>query len=235
MRKRNLASAITKSWFDRVSVLDSRLFLIKSNMKIGDNLLDKSLCSIYECKFKDIRHIFEEFHYKKGHMGGGISMCFAMCMNGEIVGGSVLGKPRHERKYKNCIDIRRMACLDSSPKNSESYFLGQVIKWIKQNTDYNHVLSYSDTTQGHMGTIYKASNFRSIGLTSKTKYVMWNGIMYHPRSLSVDRDYSYRMRAAVKTGEAQILEGLPKVIWMYDVLRKSRNGYVSNFKNIEAL
>ena len=52
---------------------------------------------------------------------------------------------------------------------------------------------------------------------------------------SIIFNYSYRMRAAVKTGEAQILEGLPKVIWMYDVLRKSRNGYVSNFKNIEAL
>lgn len=186
-------------------------------------LLDKTKCQVVECKFSDIRHIFENFHYKKGHMGGGISMCFAMFLNGKLVGGSVLGKPRHEKKYKNCIDIRRMACLDDSPTNSESYFLGKVIKWITNNTDYNFVLSYSDTTQGHNGTIYKASNFRNIGLTSPTKYIDWNGIIYHPRSLTIDRDYSYRMRQAVSDGEAIIKTGLPKIIWIYDIKRKTRS------------
>ena len=32
-------------------------------------------------------------------MGGGISKCFAMYINDKLVGGSVLGKPRHEKKY----------------------------------------------------------------------------------------------------------------------------------------
>lgn len=183
-------------------------------------LLDKHEAKIVECKFKDIRHIFEEFHYKKGHMGGGISMCFGMYINDELVGGSVLGKPRHEKKYKNCIDIRRMACLDKSPQNSESFFLGKIIKWVRDNTDYENVLSYSDMTVGHMGTIYKASNFKNIGKTTATKYVEWEGKIYHPRSLSIDRDYSYRLREDVKTGKALIKTGLPKNIWLYPVVRK---------------
>ena len=29
--------------------------------------------TIKECRFRDIRHIFEQFHYKGGHMGGGIT------------------------------------------------------------------------------------------------------------------------------------------------------------------
>lgn len=49
--------------------------------------LDKTKCNIKECKFSDIRHIFEEFHYKKGHMGGGISMCFGMYLEDNLVGG----------------------------------------------------------------------------------------------------------------------------------------------------
>lgn len=175
------------------------------------------------CKFADIRHIFEEFHYKKSHMGGGISVCFAMFMDDKLVGGSVLGKPRHEKKYKNCIDIRRMACLDNSPCNSESYFLGQIIKWITCNTEYENVLSYSDMTVGHSGTIYKASNFKEIGLTSATKYVEWEGKIYHPRSLSIDRDYSYRMREDVKTGKAVIKTGLPKRVWLYKISDKKRS------------
>jgi len=33
---------------------------------------------VSECRFSDIRHIFEEYHYKGGHMGGGISVCLAL-------------------------------------------------------------------------------------------------------------------------------------------------------------
>ena len=116
-----------------------------------------------------------------------------------------------------------MACLDESPCNSESYFLGQIIKWISCNTNYDNVLSYSDLTVGHVGTIYKASNFKLVGETTPTKYVEWNGKTYHPRSLTIDRDYSYKMREAVKTGKAFIHTGLPKKIWMYKINYKNRN------------
>ena len=174
------------------------------------------------CNFSDIRHIFEDFHYRKGHMGGGISQCFAMLMNNELVGGSVLGKPRHESKYKNCIDIRRMACLDDAPYNSESWFLGSIIKYLITNTDYDSVLSYSDLTQGHIGTIYKATNFIESGQTSPTKYVEWNGKTYHMRSLTIDRPYSYEMRKAVEEGTATIKTGQPKIIWLYDLTKRRK-------------
>ena len=185
-----------------------------------DDKLDRTKCKIMTCRFNDIRHIFEEYHYKKGAMGGGISVCFAMFIDGELVGGSVLGKPRHEKKYKNCIDIRRMALLDKSPCNSESWFLSQIIKWCASNTNYNYVLSYSDKTVGHNGTIYKAANFKSIGETTPTKFVEWKGKVYHPRSLSIDRPYSYLLREAVKTGEAIVKTGLPKIIWIYEISDK---------------
>ena len=189
--------------------------------------LDKRNCEIKICEFSDIRHIFERFHYKKGAMGGGISVCFAMFINNELVGRSVLGKPRHEKKYKKCIDIRRMALLDEAPFNSESWFLSQIIKWCASNTDYNYVLSYSDKTVGHNGTIYKAANFRNIGETTPTKYVEWNDKIYHPRSLSIERAYSYQLREAVKNGEAIIHTGLPKIIWLYEISSKLKR---KNFK-----
>jgi hypothetical protein len=110
-----------------------------------------------------------------------------------------------------------MACLDSSPCNSESYFIGQLVKWIRKNTDAESVLSYSDMTEGHTGTIYKASNFVCVGQTSPTKNVYWRGERYHPRSLSIDRDYSYKLREAMKTGEAYIVTGQPKKIWIYNL------------------
>ena len=196
--------------------------------------LDKNTAKIKICNFKDIRHIFKDFHYKEDSMGGGISVCFAMLIDGKLVGGSVLGKPRHEKRYKNCIDIRRMACIDSSPKNSESWFLSRIIRWIASNTTYNYVLSYSDMTVGHVGTIYKASNFKDIGKTSPTKYVEFNGKTYHPRSLSIDRPYSYRLRDAVESGDAVIKTGLPKTIWIYEISKKLKRKNVDiGFFSIE--
>jgi hypothetical protein len=167
-------------------------------------------------------------------MGGGISVCFAMFINDNLVGGSVMGKPRHEKKYKNCIDIRRMACVDESPSNSESWFLSQIIKWCASNTDYNYVLSYSDKTVGHTGTIYKAANFKNIGETTPTKYVEWDNKIYHPRSLSIERPYSHQLRAAIQTGDAVVKIGLPKIIWMYEISnklkRKRKNVQEFNYK-----
>lgn len=182
--------------------------------------LDKSRCSVKECRFSDIRHIFEEFHYKKGHMGGGITTCFSMFIDGKLFGGAVLGIPRHSGAYPNAIDIRRMACVDDAPKNSESYFIGQIKKWVRDNTTYNSILSYSDKTVGHQGTIYMASGFTCVGETAASKYVEWEGKTYHPRSLSIDRDYSYRMREDVKNGKAVIKTGLPKKIWLLEVKRR---------------
>ena len=184
--------------------------------------LNKHDCEMQLCNFSDIRHIFEGFHYRKGHMGGGISVCFVMLHKGELVGGSVLGKPRHENKYNNCIDIRRMACLDDAPFNSESWFLGSIVKWLISNTNYDSVLSYSDLTQGHIGTIYKATNFIESGKTSPTKYVEWRGKTYHMRSLTIDRPYSYEMREDVKTGKAVVKTGEPKIIWMYDLTKRRK-------------
>jgi hypothetical protein len=172
---------------------------------------------VVECRFSDIRHIFEQYHYKGGHMGGGISFCLALVYNEEIYGGAVMGKPRHESKYEGCIDIRRMALKDECLKNTESYFLSKIIWFIKKNTSYRKVLSYADMSVGHQGIIYKAANFKCIGETTPTKHIFWNEVRYHPRSLTIERPYSYKLREAVKTGEAKVEMGLSKKIYIYEI------------------
>lgn len=169
------------------------------------------------CDFSDISHIFKQFHYKGDAIGGGISFCFALVNNGKIVGGAITGLPRHTKKYPNTIDIRRMACLDDSPKNSESFFLGRIIQYIASNTDFKFVLSYSDKTVGHFGTIYKASNFKNVGETAQSKYIEFGDRKYHMRSMTIDRDYSYKLRGAIKEGSAKIVTGDKKIIWIYEI------------------
>ena len=164
-------------------------------------------------------------------MGGGISHCLSLIdSSSRVVGGIVIGKPRHEKKYSEdgqtkVVELRRMALLEYCPKNTESYFLAQTHKWLRDNTDIERVISYSDKSVGHQGTIYKAANYHLIGETAPSKHVWWNGKRYHPRSLTIDRPYSYQMRKDVAEGKASIETGEPKLIFEYRIIRKMyKNG-----------
>lgn len=169
---------------------------------------------VYKCSFNQISEIFKNHHYKGDHMGGGIDFCLALSDGVTVVGGVVVGKPRHTEKYKGMVEIRRMALTDNIP-NLASYFLSKVIWFIKKQTDYKGILSYADQSVGHSGTIYKAANFKLAGTTAPSKHVFWQGKRYHPRSLTIDRPYSYKLREAVENGEASVETGEPKLIFVY--------------------
>ena len=175
-----------------------------------------------ECRFSDIWHIFHEYHYKKEHMGGGITVCLGAKYDGFFLAGVVVGKLRHDKKYSaelESVEIRRMACVDELPKNTESWLLSQTIKWLKKHTSIIRVISYSDKSVGHIGTIYKSANFTIIGKTNPSKHVFWKGKRYHPRSLTIDRPYSYEMRKGIESGETIIETGEPKLIFEFIIKR----------------
>lgn len=201
-------------------MVEQLLFQIEDGGSIPTSPLQ---LKVKECKFSDIRDIFEKYHYKSSHMGGGISWCLAAQYQGRNLAGIVIGKARHDKKYSavmKCVELRRMACIDELPKNTESWFLGKCIWWLKMNTDIERVISYSDKSVGHKGTIYKAANFSLIGETAPSKHIFWKGRRYHPRSMTIDRPYSYEMRKGLETGETKIEIGEPKLIFEYIIKRK---------------
>jgi len=138
----------------------------------------------------------------------------------KVVGGIVIGKMRHEKKYdKKAVELRRMVLSPECPKNTASYFLSKTLWWLKKNTDISIVYSFADTTVGHKGTIYKASNFKLIKETKPTNNIYWKGKVYHMRSSSIDRPYSYELRKAVENGSAIIKRGKPKLLFSYEIKR----------------
>lgn len=174
---------------------------------------------IEEAEFNEIRHVLERFHYKGGHIGGSILFNLKVLWRDRVVGGAVMGPPRHEENYPDSIDIRRLATEDWCPKNTESWFLSKIAWYVnkKNENDYDYLLTYSDPSAGHDGTIYKAANFERVGETDSSRYILWDGERYHPRSLSIDRDYSDRLNEALDNGEAKIINSEPKKIWKYNL------------------
>jgi hypothetical protein len=68
----------------------------------------------------------------------------------------------------NALELTRLFVHDGYGSNIESYALGQTFKWFKENDkNIKVLLSYADNGQGHLGGIYKATNWRYEGYSSQ--------------------------------------------------------------------
>ena len=57
-------------------------------------------------------------------------------------------------------ELVRLFVHDGYGNNIESYLIGEGFKWLKKNRkDIKALISYSDPQQGHVGTIYQATNW----------------------------------------------------------------------------
>ena len=102
----------------------------------------------------------------------------------ENVRASIWGKENKEK----VIELHRLHIQDVTPRNAESWFIGKCLKEIKKDKPkIRGILSFADSTEGHYGVIYKASNFFSIGKTSRTTFYRdTTGRLRHPRQNTVN-------------------------------------------------
>ena len=177
-----------------------------------------------------IQSFIEKYHYSHNTNGVQGLECFALFAPGKfgiprMVGAmmyAIPSMPNTAKAYnpihpKKCIELRRLVCLDEAPKNSESFFIGKTIKWLKQNTDYEVIISFADQHYGHSGVIYRASNFEFQGETSPGRILMVDGKEYHSRSLSQPiKPYSREIRRRWEAGDPNI----------FFKKRKTKNKYV---------
>jgi len=82
------------------------------------------------------------------------------------------------------LELTRLWIADSEGKNTESWFLGQTFRWLKQNDkNIKVLLSYSDPNAGHVGTIYQATNWLYQGRNTDDRWYLINGELLHPRTV----------------------------------------------------
>jgi hypothetical protein len=179
-----------------------------------------------------VRDFVETWHYSSNVNGLRISNVFGLFYNDSLIGAMIygpLGMANTWKKYakseSEIIELRRLCCIDNTPRNTESYFIGKTLKWLKKNTEYKIVISYADTFHNHQGTIYKASNFEYHGLTSKGRVIQYDGKTYHDkciRTYHVDKHgnknikpFAQRVKNALENGEAKYVDTPGKHIYIY--------------------
>ena len=182
-----------------------------------------------------VRDFVETWHYSSNVNGLRISNVFGLFYNDNLIGAMIygpLGMANTWKKYADSedqvVELRRLCCIDNTPRNTESYFIGKTLRWLKKNTSYKVVVSYADTFHNHQGTIYKASNFEHCGMTAKGRVIDYNGKIYHDkciRTYHVDRDgnknlkpFAQRVKDALESGDAKYVETPGKHIYVYRLI-----------------
>lgn len=185
--------------------------------------------TVEPCERKEIRDFIEKWHYSHNINGLLSQYCFKLMDGDTMIGAMIyggLGMANCWKKYaenkEDIIELRRLCCIDDTPKNTESYFIGKTLKWLLKNTNIKKVISYADNTYGHRGVIYQASNFKHLGKTAKGRVIMWQGKRYHDKTIRTKykgelKPFAKRVKEALEKGEAYYEETKGKEIYLYDL------------------
>lgn len=185
----------------------------------------------------EIRDFIETWHYSKSINGVMSSYCFGLYFNGTLIGGMIfgsLGMANAWKKYaeseKKVIELRRLCCIDDTPKNTESFFIGKALKWLLKNTEIDFVVSYSDLNYGHTGVIYQATNFKMVGVTSKGRVIIRksDGKQYHDKAIRTKykgrlKPFAKKLKDQLENGEAYYKNTLGKNIYVYSLVGRREN------------
>lgn len=187
--------------------------------------------TVEPCERIEIRDFIEKHHYSGSINGVMASHCFKLLDGDRIIGAMLYGKLGMANAWKkyadssdDVIELRRLVLVDNTLSNAESFFIGKTLKYLKQNTKIKTVVSYADPNHGHSGIVYRATNFKHVGMTSKGKVIIWNDRLYHDKAIRTKyngqlKPFAVRLKTALDAGEAKYVEQVPKHIYIYE-LRK---------------
>ena len=114
----------------------------------------------------DAVQFIAEHHYSGG--GGGNCITTGLYRGMRLVGVAAFGVPVSgdaassvfgEEHQHRVMDLQRLVLVDDAPKNTESWFIVRALRDLKRRRPETWaVTSFADSTQGHVGTIYQATN-----------------------------------------------------------------------------
>ena len=109
--------------------------------------------------------------------------------NERLVGVVVYGTPSSaplrkgicgKEEASNVIELTRLWIEDETPKNTESFLIGNTIKLV----DKEIVVSFAEIQQGHLGIVYQATNWIYTGLSAKRTNWIIEGCNKHCQTIA---------------------------------------------------
>ena len=145
------------------------------------------LYSIKQVSYKQAMQIVVKNHYL--HRRAPCSIAFGLFLGDEIKGVVCYGTPSSAPlrsgiagpEYAlDVVELTRLWVCDSVPKNGESFLIGRTISLAGKDI----VVSFAEADQGHVGTVYQATNWIYTGLSAKRSNWTVDGVSKHCQTLA---------------------------------------------------
>jgi len=141
---------------------------------------------------QEAKTFVKRWHYSKIFPPHCLVNLGALDANGELAAVAMWGygvRPRHtiQRLFpslgvKDYLELNRLCVRDDMPRNSESRFISQCVKWIRENRpDVKVLFSWADGLRGKPGFVYQAASWLYGGFIKTDLYVDEHGGPIHPR------------------------------------------------------
>lgn len=182
---------------------------------------------------REITDFLEKWHYSKSINGCIADFCYSLYSpSGEMVGAMFFGRMAMANQWekfanseKQVIELRRLACVDDTPKNAESFFIGKALRMLRSDWRGSVVVSYSDKEYGHTGTIYRASNFLIGDEIPGAKVIVSGDRQYHDKAIRTKykgelKPFAARLVEDLKHGRAYYKKTKGKNTFIYLLRRK---------------
>lgn len=146
------------------------------------------------------------------HRKAPCSVAFGLFLGEELKGVVCYGTPSSAplrsgiagpENAKNVGELTRLWVCDSVPRNGESFLIGRTIGKAGKEI----IVSFAEIQQGHIGTVYQATNWIYTGLSAKRTNWNIDGINKHCQTLA-DRYTSSEIRE--KYGDRFSLKERPR-------------------------
>lgn len=160
---------------------------------------DMSSFSVDRLPAKVGKEFIKIYHYSHGIHNG--PMTYGLFDGvGNLIGTCAFATPCSENVRSSVFgpngkghvtELHRLAIYpNNSPKGTATWFIARALKLLQEDKPHiRAIISFADSSQGHRGVIYRASNFLYCGMTGKaTFYRDENFRLRHPRQCGVNID-----------------------------------------------
>jgi len=186
--------------------------------------------TVQPCNLQNVKRFIETLHYSRSVNGIKVSYCFRLLDGSQMIGAAVFGQmsttawKKFSSRESDVLELRRLVCVDEAPRNTESFFIGAMLRWLRKQTEVKTVVSYADPNFGHVGTVYKASNFKHVGMSGKD-YAFKDketGKIHHSRALRTKYNGDFKpfvkvLRQRLADGLLERIELQPKHCYVYQL------------------
>lgn len=173
----------------QTNLFENEVVVCNCDSCTNTNVSPKKIYSIKPIESKMASEIIIKHHYL--HRNTSISQAFGLfCKSTDfLVGVITYGTPSSAplrsgvcgiEEKMNVAELNRLWIRDGTPKNTESFLIGGTVKQVNKEV----IVSFADASQGHIGTVYQATNWIYTGLSAKRTDWTIEGIDRHGQTLA---------------------------------------------------